>query len=253
MWSIGTTLNCIVFFATTLAAQGPKPIFSTFWGVADCDGIALGAKGDVYLACHSPSNHLTIDARPSKLPASDDDLDAYVMRLNPKSGKLIYATCVGGGGYDEASRIKVDKNGFAYVVGFTKSHDFPTRANALQTQFGGGASDAFLLKVAPDGQVVYATLLGCANRTTQAEIFQPPAAEFSGTGHCLLLRISGLLSPRLMIIGGTADPCNLRAFDVSYRKHEITPVMNKMLKLSSIQQMLRLEIDRTPNQPTSTI
>lgn len=61
-----------------------------------------------------------------------------------------------------------------------------------------------------------------ANRTTQAEIFQPPAAEFSGTGHCLLLRISGLLSPRLMIIGGAADPCNLRAFDVSYRKHEIS-------------------------------
>jgi hypothetical protein len=95
MWSIGTTLRWIVFFATTLAAQGPKPIFSTFLGVADCDGIALGANGDVYLACHSPSNHLTIDARPPKLPASDDDFDAYVLRLNPKSGKLIYATRVG--------------------------------------------------------------------------------------------------------------------------------------------------------------
>jgi hypothetical protein len=153
-------LMCIVFFATILAAQTPAPIFSTFLGVADCDGIALGANGDVYLACHSPSNHLPIDAKPPKQPASEGDFDAYVLRLNPKSGKLIYATRVGGSGYDEASRIKVDKDGFAYAVGFTKSHDFPTTANALQTQFGGGDSDAFLVKVAPNGQIVYATFIG---------------------------------------------------------------------------------------------
>jgi hypothetical protein len=153
-------LTCIVLFATALAAQTPTPIFSTFLGVADCDGIALGANGDVYLACHSPSNHLSIDAKPPKPPAFEDDLDAYVLRLNPKSGKLIYATRVGGSAYDEASRIKVDKDGFAYVVGFTKSHDFPATANALQTRFGGGDSDAFLLKVAPNGQIVYATFIG---------------------------------------------------------------------------------------------
>lgn len=153
-------LTFIVLFAATVAAQTARPIFSTFLGVADCDGIALGANGDVYLACHSPSNHLPIDAKPAKLSASEDDFDAYVLRLNPKSGKLVYATRVGGTAYDEASRIKVDKDGFAYVVGFTKSRDFPTTANALQTRFGGGDSDAFLVKVAPSGQVVYATFIG---------------------------------------------------------------------------------------------
>jgi Beta-propeller repeat len=44
------------------------------------------------------------------------------------------------------------------VVGFTKLRDFPTTPNALQRQFGGGDSDAFLL--APGGQVVYATFVG---------------------------------------------------------------------------------------------
>ena len=110
--------------------------FSTYLGVADCDGIALGSNGDLYLACHSPSNHLPIEAKSSKQPASESDsdgfFDAYVIRLNPETGKLIYATRVGGSDYDEAAKVKVDRNGFAYVVGMTKSRDFPTTADAVQ-------------------------------------------------------------------------------------------------------------------------
>jgi hypothetical protein len=129
-------------------------------GVADCDGIALGSNGDLYLACHSPSNRLPIEAKPPKQPATEGDFDAYVLRLNPQTGKLIYATRIGGSNYDEAARVKVDRDGFAYVLGLTKSRDFPTTANALQPRYGGGDSDGFLVKVAPDGQVVYATFLG---------------------------------------------------------------------------------------------
>jgi len=159
-----TVLVCFALFSAALAAQGPTVIFSTYLGVADCDGIALGSNGDLYLACHSPSSHLPIEAKPSKQPATEGDsdpyFDAYVLRVNPQTGKLIYATRVGGSDYDEASRIQVDRNGFAYVVGLTKSRDFPTTANALQRQYGGGDSDGFLVKVAPDGEVVYATFLG---------------------------------------------------------------------------------------------
>jgi hypothetical protein len=155
---------CLAFFASVLAAQVPTVIFSTYLGVADCDGIALGSNGDLYLACHSPSNHLPIEAKPSKQSETEGDsdayFDAYVLRLNPQTGKLTYATSVGGSDYDEAARIKVDRDGFAYVVGMTKSRDFPTTANAVQPQYGGGDSDGFLVKVAPDGQIVYATYLG---------------------------------------------------------------------------------------------
>jgi hypothetical protein len=154
----------LVVCASVLAAQAPATIFSTYLGVADCDGIALGSNGDLYLACHSPSNHLPIEAKPLKQSASEGDsdayFDAYVLRLNPQTGKLIYATRVGGSNYDEAAKVKVDRNGFAYVVGMTKSRDFPTTADAVQPQYGGGDSDGFLVKVAPDGQVVYATFLG---------------------------------------------------------------------------------------------
>jgi hypothetical protein len=164
MLTVRVPIVFLAICASVAAAQGPAVIFSTYLGVADCDGIALGSNGDLYLACHSPSNHLPIEAKPSKQSASEGDsdpyFDAYVLRIDPQTGKLIYATRVGGGDYDEAARIKVDREGFAYVVGMTKSHDFPTTANAVQSQYGGGNSDGFLVKIAPDGQVVYGTFLG---------------------------------------------------------------------------------------------
>jgi hypothetical protein len=160
MWAVRVLFVCLASAILALTAKGQAVTFSTYLGVADCDGIALGSNGDLYLACHSPSNRLPIEAKPPKQPEAEGDFDAYVLRLNPQTGKLIYATRIGGSKYDEAAKIKVDRNGFSYVVGMTKSLDFPTTPNALQPQYGGGDSDGFLVKVAPDGQVVYATFLG---------------------------------------------------------------------------------------------
>jgi len=86
-------------------------------------------------------------------------MDAYVLRFSPQTARLIYATRIGGSHFDAAIRVKVDPAGNAYATGLTKSRDFPVTPDALQTKFG-GESDAFLVKVAPDGRIVYATLIG---------------------------------------------------------------------------------------------
>ncbi len=143
--------------AIICAAQAPTRWFSTYLGLADCDGIA-GWKGDIFLACHSTHNQLPVEVEgPSRRESPGD---AYVVRLNPASGKLVFATRIGGSAYSAAFRIKVDLHGFAYAVGVTRARDFPTTTDAVQRSFGGGQSDAFLVKVAPDGQLVYATFLG---------------------------------------------------------------------------------------------
>jgi hypothetical protein len=146
------------FFALAVyAAHRPTQSFSTYIGLADCDGIA-GRKSDIFLACHSTQNQLPIEVKGSL--HKDRVGDAYVVRLNSKSGRLIYATRIGGSAYSAAFRIKVDQHGFAYAVGVTRSRDFPTTSDAVQRKFGGGESDAFLVKIAPNGEIVYATLLG---------------------------------------------------------------------------------------------
>jgi hypothetical protein len=157
-----TALVSLTLLLPASVCRAQTVTFATYLGLADCDGIALGPSGDIYLACHSPSNHLpSAEAQKSEIESDEDaHFDAYVLRINPQTGKLVYATRIGGSDYDEAAKIKVDRKGFAYSVGMTKSRDFPTTPNAMQRQYGGGDSDAFVVKLAPTGQIVYATYLG---------------------------------------------------------------------------------------------
>jgi PKD domain/Beta-propeller repeat len=71
-----------------------------------------------------------------------------VLRAQAES-QLASSTYFGSFGFDEATDLVVDGNGFVYVSGWTQSFAFPS------TGF-----DAFVLKLTPDGsQVVYTTYL----------------------------------------------------------------------------------------------
>ncbi|HYI97152.1 MAG TPA: SBBP repeat-containing protein [Bryobacteraceae bacterium] len=130
----------------------------TYLGLADCDDVAIGPGGDLYLSCHSPSDRLSIEV--NAFERSRGGMEAYVLRYNPKTEKLVYATRIAGADYDNAIRIKVDQHSFAYSTGFTKSKDFKITADAIQRKYAGGDSDAFLVKLAPDGKVIYSTFIG---------------------------------------------------------------------------------------------
>jgi hypothetical protein len=64
----------------------------------------------------------------------------------------------GGNGFD-AGLGTTDSMGNTYVTGGTESSDFPVSSQAAQTQYG-GAGDAFVAKIGPDGTIVYTTYLG---------------------------------------------------------------------------------------------
>lgn len=125
--------------------------------LADCDDVAFGPDGDLYFACHSPHNRLPIEVRGVK--STPDEMDAYVLRFTLRTGKLVFATRIGGKSYDGAWRVRVDRRGNAYATGLTKSPDFPTTTNALQRDLR-GKSDAFLVEVGPGGEILYSTLIG---------------------------------------------------------------------------------------------
>ena len=161
MWIRNGGLHCCALAAglLSLVAFGHERLVPQIHQleIADCDDVAFGPDEDVFLACHSPEDHLPINVRGAK--AVPDEMDAYVLRLNPHSGKLVFATRFGGNSYDAALRIKVDKQGYAYATGLTKSPDFPVTRDAAQQNLG-GKSDVFLVKIAPGGEIVYATLIG---------------------------------------------------------------------------------------------
>jgi hypothetical protein len=69
---------------------------------------------------------------------------------------LAYSTYLGGTEYDEGAGIAVDAAGNAYVAGWTNSMDFPV-ANTIHRYDG---TEAFAVKLAPDGSLIYSTFLG---------------------------------------------------------------------------------------------
>jgi len=163
--------RALILLAWGLAAEPPPTVHQ--FDLADCDDVAFGPSGDLYFACHSPTE------------APADVMDGYVIRYEPRARKVIYKTRVGGSGVDAALRIKVDRAGNAYTTGLTKSSGFPVTRDAGQPSYGGGDSDAFLVKLAPSGAVVYSTFHGGAG-----------AEE----GNALDIDINGAV-----FIGGTAD------------------------------------------------
>ena len=127
-------------------------------GMSVCTGAAADAEGNIYLTGYTDAADF-----PTAHPASarGGGVDAVVVKLNPNTGQLIYATYIGGSQDDRAMRITVDTTGAAYVTGSTTSPNFPQVA-AAQTSLH-GYRDAFLVKLSPAGdRIEFATYFGGA-------------------------------------------------------------------------------------------
>jgi hypothetical protein len=141
----------------------PVLLFSTFLGGSDYDysyGIAVDTVGATYIAGRTISHDF-----PVLLPLDsvvNGFSDAFVAKLEPDSGRLVFGTYFGGSGdYDQCSAISLDTHSAIYVVGGTWSADFPVVHPAQQRL--GGLADAFVAKLSGTGDsLVYSTYLGGA-------------------------------------------------------------------------------------------
>ncbi len=156
-------------FVSKLNSTGSALIYSTYLGEADVDfgnAIAVDSSGNVYAAGGEGDSLSTLadvpvpPENPTIIEAESED--AFVTKLNVAGSAIIYSTSLGGSSTDLANAIAVDSSGNAYVVGDTKSSDFPTTAGALDTVLG-GSRDAFVSKLSAAGSAqTYSTYLGGA-------------------------------------------------------------------------------------------
>src|ERR1035438_5543020 len=118
---------CVALTAAA-ATTAPEPFLMGYLGGSgtdDCDGIALDRAGDIYLGCHSDSPdfpHLPAQAAPE----SNAAMDAVVVKIEARTGRILWDTRNGGSDWDAAGDLAVAKDGSVYVVGQTQSPDFPT-------------------------------------------------------------------------------------------------------------------------------
>jgi hypothetical protein len=166
----------------------PTLLYASYFGGTQGDSIrsvALDSAGAIYISGQTDSTQATFpDGDPNNndlidVPGFDQiqngSTDAFVAKLAPGGGSLVYVTYIGGiNGSEVAFSIAVDATGAAYVAGETDSNQatfpngngFGTGAGQVNVPgfdqtYNGGTTDAFVLKVAPSGQsLVYATYLG---------------------------------------------------------------------------------------------
>ena len=79
----------------------------------------------------------------------------------PVNAPLMWSTYLGGSDFDSARDVAVDAESNVYVVGYTRSTDFPV------INWGGtgvaGADDAFVAKFSAEGQLLWSGILGADN------------------------------------------------------------------------------------------
>ena len=133
-------------------------VYATYLGGAGADaglGIAVDAAGSAYVVGSTNSQNfpVTAGAVQNRLAGSSD---VFVAKLSPDGSSLVYATYLGGMGFDTASAIAVDSANNVYLGG-TAAADFPTTPGAYRAQGAG----AFAAKLNPTGTaLVYSTFLG---------------------------------------------------------------------------------------------
>lgn len=126
------------------------PLYSTYFGGSGdegLNGIAVDGNGNAYVTGDTSSPNL----RASPIQAGmAGGTDAFAAKISPDGKTLAYFSYLGGTQTDVGRAIAVDANGNAYVAGLTGSPNFP-RQGGLQAGLA-GPSDAFVSKLAPDGQ-----------------------------------------------------------------------------------------------------
>jgi hypothetical protein len=152
------------FFAKFFPS-GDTLVFSTYLGGCLDDranAIAIDGSGNAWVTGETYSADFPTAG--ALRPVSGGGQDAFVFKLGPR-GNLLYSTYLGGSGgapgLPESGRaIAVDGTGAAYIAGSTSSSNFPL-AGAAQSQFAGGVTDCFVVKMNAGGSALaYSTYLG---------------------------------------------------------------------------------------------
>jgi len=141
----------------------PVLSYSTYIGGSGVDipeWSTLDKNRNLYIAGFTSSIDFPTSAGTFQGSHAGGTWDAFVAKLNSTGSALVYSTYIGGSGDDFATGISVTQNGGAVFCGITTSSNFPTKS-AVQNNFAGGPTDAFVTALDPTGaHLIYSTYLG---------------------------------------------------------------------------------------------
>jgi hypothetical protein len=171
-------------FVSELNPAGTALVYSTFLGgsgnakfgdYATAIAVDTASPANIYVTGYTGSPDFPVSAVPligqPGPTGTSTEVSAFVTKLipgNTGSAQLGYSSYLGGDTFDVGFGIAADASGNAYVVGVTKSTNFPTTANAISTALLNPTGSAFLSEIDTNATTgaaskVYSTYFGGTN------------------------------------------------------------------------------------------
>jgi hypothetical protein len=169
-------------FVTALNPTGTALVYSTYlggsggtdlYGASAGDqgtGLAVDGSGNAYVSGEAVSSDfpVTPGALQTTNPAPSPGQSAFVTKLNPAGGALVYSTYLGpiGDKYGSggSTSLALDTSGDAYIVGATSFANFPVTPGVFQSTNNAAANslnNVFVSELNPAGNtLVFSTFLG---------------------------------------------------------------------------------------------
>ena len=154
-------------FVARLAANGRSVMYATYLGEREEENagdllgrIAVDTEGSAYVTGTTRSSLFPVTNKAFQRQRRGDQ-DVFLTKLEADGKSVEYSTFLGGNTLETAGDLAVDAGGAVVLTGLTSSPDFPVTTGAFQDEFGGGVWDAFVTRVAPNGETLsFSTFLG---------------------------------------------------------------------------------------------
>jgi hypothetical protein len=154
-------------FVAKLGPNGNQIVWLTYFGGSTTDhaaAVRFDGSWDVVFAGSTWSTDIPVA---SAFQASNaGGQDGFGAALNPTGTGLIFSTYIGGSGGspgapEQVNAIAFGPGGNVMFAGVTSSTNFPVTSGVLQSTFGGGNTDGFLISLNPTNHgITKSTYLG---------------------------------------------------------------------------------------------
>ncbi|MGA1873073.1 MAG: fibronectin type III domain-containing protein [Thermoplasmatota archaeon] len=150
-------------FLSKVSSDGSVLVYSTFIGGMAIDRgtkMVMDGSGSVYLTGYTGSMDFPTTPGAINTTNSGTNSDAFLVKMDPGTGKLLYSTFLGGSGMEEGNDICLASDGDILITGFTKSSDFPIHGDPYNT-IDTKSWDIFVCRIESDlSDLVFSTFFG---------------------------------------------------------------------------------------------